>query len=186
MDRDRDRLVSRRLGLSFADVLIGVAAASLLLALLYPTFRAWRFRALVEGVVSEVEALRIAAVRTYARTGVWPDASGPGAMPPGVAGAFGGDTTLVREGYALHWSTWEVVEEAEVPANVAMIPADTDAPPDSVAPPTMTVVRSVGGIVVHTSRDALLAELLTRYGRAISFVRDTTWTLVVPRPDDDS
>jgi hypothetical protein len=37
----------------------------------------------------------------------------------------------------------------------------------------------VGAILVHTGTESLLADLLARYGTAVSYVRDTTWTLVV-------
>ncbi len=43
----------------------------------------------------------------------------------------------------------------------------------------MRVVRTGGAVVVHSSRELLLAELLRRYGEESSFVRDTTWTLLV-------
>ena len=172
-----------RLGITRSDVLIGVAAACLLAALVYPAVSGRAFRGLVGDAVVEIESLRSAATRSYTTSGAWPGATEPGAMPTGMAGSFGGDTTLVREDYTLQWSVWEVVEETEIPANVSVIPAETDARPDSVGPPTMTAVRQVGGIVLHSGRDELLAELLIRYGPEISFVRDTTWTLVVPRPD---
>ena len=55
-----------------------------------------------------------------------------------------------------------------------------DAPPDTVGPELMPVVRQIGGIILHSSDGALLAELLQRYGTEASFVRDTTWTLVLP------
>lgn len=183
MGRQRDGLVSPRLGITRSDVLIGVAAACLVGALAYPALRGRAFRGLVGGVVMEVEALRSGATRSYTANGGWPASTEPGAMPAGMTGSFEGDTTLVREDYSLQWSVWEVVEETEIPSNVSVIPAETDARPDSVGPPTMTAVRQIGSVVVHSGRDDLLAELLIRYGAEISFVRDTTWTLVVPRPD---
>ena len=37
----------------------------------------------------------------------------------------------------------------------------------------------IGGIVLRSGQDELLAELLARYGAQASFVRDSTWTLIV-------
>jgi hypothetical protein len=55
-----------------------------------------------------------------------------------------------------------------------------DAPPDD-APRTATpLVQLIGAVVVYSDDDRLLGELLARYGRNASFVRDTTWTLVLP------
>jgi hypothetical protein len=43
----------------------------------------------------------------------------------------------------------------------------------------MAVTREVGSISVHSGDDDLLAELSRRYGSWDSFVRDSTWTLMV-------
>jgi hypothetical protein len=174
--------VTRRLGLTRVDFVIGAGALALIVALLHPALRARGFRGLVENVVLEVEAMRSGAVRAYESTSAWPRAGGVGEVPPALTSSFGGDTALIRDGYALQWTSWEVVEEVEA-ATVPGPPPSGDAPPDSVGPPLVPVVRTMGGVVVHSSREALLAELLARYGPEISFVRDSTWTLRVPRPD---
>ena len=59
-------------------------------------------------------------------------------------------------------------------------PDDEDNPPPEVPLP-QPLVSTSGGITVHTAETALLAELLSRYGATSSFVRDSTWTLVLPR-----
>jgi hypothetical protein len=172
----------RRLrGLTPADLLIGIAVGALILAFLYPTLRAWSLRGLVEDVIAEVETLRSGATAVFAQTGAWPTAGAPGRIPTEVSIHFAADSSLARSDYTLQWTIWEVVEQVMAPASVAPVPFDADAVPDSVEPAVMPVVRHVGGIVVYASDDALLAELLARYGPDASFVRDTAWTLVVER-----
>lgn len=174
--------MTRRLGLTTPDVLMGVGALALVVALLYPLLRARGFQRMIEDVVMEVEAMRAGAVRSYELTGAWPPAGGVGDLPPALTSSFEGHGALLRDDYALQWTSWEVVEAVEAPRSAATLPSTADAPPDSVGPPLVRVVRSVGGVVVHSGREELLAELLARYGAALSFVRDTTWTLRVPRP----
>lgn len=155
-----------------AFVLLGVAAA--------PTLTARTFRVLVERAVVDVEALHARALDTRASRGAWPTASPPGLTPPELVGAYPGDSALTFAGYTLEWRTLAVVELVEAPAPPpSRIPGD--APPDSVAPEVIPSVRPLGAIVLHARDRSLLAEMLARWGPEASFVRDTTWTLVVGR-----
>ncbi len=165
-------------GVATGDVIIGLSLLTLLLALVYPTLRARGFRGSLAETVSEVEVFRAGAERFRQVNDSWPAPEAPGAIPPELAGLFPGDASLAREKYTLQWGRWEVVDYVEAPPSSAPPPAD--APPDTVGPELMPVVRQIGGIILHSSDGALLAELLQRYGTEASFVRDTTWTLVLP------
>ena len=110
--------------------------------------------------------------------GSWPAPETPGTIPLELTHLFPVETDLARDRYTLQWSRWEVVDSVEVPPSVEEAPVD--APPDTVSPTMMPVVRRVGGIVLHSGDPALLAELLLHYGTDASFVRDTIWTLVLP------
>lgn len=183
----------RRVGAG--DALIGLSLLALILAGLLPTFRQRAFDRLVEDAATDVEALRTAALTQREVDGSWPPAAPPGRVPDVVSGAFGGDTVVAREGYALQWRLWDRVAYVEAPprspgsgvadddeAAVEPTPRPGDLPPDSVGPEMMPVVRQAAGVVVHSSDESLLAELLARYGSDVSFVLDSTWTLVV-EPD---
>ncbi|MDX1646786.1 MAG: hypothetical protein R3304_06565 [Longimicrobiales bacterium] len=180
------------------DALIGLGLAVLVVAALLPTYRARAFQSSVAEAVADVDALRAAALRFVAATGEWPPARPPGSVPAGASGSFGGDTTMVRDAYMLQWTLLERVEHVEAPgpptsAGASMVDDDeeplqdvrvrSDPPPDSAARGVLLpVVRMEGAVVVHSGDDLLLAELLRHFGDGRSFVRDTTWTLVVLRP----
>lgn len=177
------------------DALIGLSLLALVLAALVPTFRQRAFDRLVEDAVADVEALRASAMTQRDVRGSWPPFSPPGRVPGVVSGAFGGDTVVARERYALEWRLWDRVDYVEAPprppgsgmvdedeAAVDPTPRPGDLPPDSVGPEMMPVVGQAAGVVVHSSDESLLAELLARYGSDVSFVVDSTWTLVV-EPD---
>ena len=169
-----------RLGLSFADVLLGMGLLCFLAALAFPYFSARAFTTTLDGALSDVDALRTAVTGVYDRTGAWPPPGGPGEIPAGARGAFPQDSSLTREGYQLQWLLLESAVRVPAPPSSIFFPDDADEAPDSVAPPTTFEVRSLGRILLHSADDALLAELLTRHGRDQSFVRDSTWTLVLP------
>lgn len=175
------------------DALVGLSLLALVLAALVPTFRARAFDRLVEAAAADVDALRVAAEGQRRVRGSWPPAAPSGVIPSGVSVAFQGDTTMAREEYALEWRLWDRVEQVEAPPGppevvvvdedeVPMSPAAVrpgDLPPDSVGPEMMPIVTRVAGVVVHSANEALLAELLARYGPDASFVVDSTWTLVL-------
>lgn len=185
MDVDEGRLVIDPRRLKTGDVLIGVSVLALVIAGALPTLRAHAFERQVEAAAADVEILRGAAIGQLQVLGRWPPAAGRGQIPRGVSGAFPGDSTLIRRGYSLEWTTWELVDRVEAPFVAAAPTVGGDAPPpDSVSPATMPIVREVAGVVVHSADESLLAELLARYGADVSFVRDSTWTLVVRRPDE--
>lgn len=103
---------------------------------------------------------------------------------------------MIREAYVLEWRRWNRIERVPAPPNPPnATPVDpdeapppivgtADSPPDSVGPELMPVVRQEGAVVVHSSEELLLAELLRRYGPDVSFVRDTTWTLLIDGGED--
>lgn len=174
------------------DALIGLALVALVVAALLPTYRAQAFDRMVEEATADVEALRAAASRQREVAGSWPPAAEPGRVPAGVSRAFGGDSLMVRDGYSLEWRLWARIDEVPAPVRPPAPPTEldddevppasttpTDAPPDSVATEMIRVARTEGAVVVHSGREPLLGELLRRYGEETSFVRDTTWTLVL-------
>lgn len=173
------------------DALVGLALLTLAVAAVLPSYRARAFDATVEDAVADVDRLRTAALQASRANGRWPSAMAPGQVPPGTSGAFGDDPTMIRPDYVLEWRLLSKVDRVPAPpratAQVSLdddeVPPATrrpgDSPPDSVGPELVPVVRTEGAVVVHSSQELLLAELLRRYGGASSFVKDTTWTLLV-------
>jgi len=173
----------RRLrGLTVADLLIGLAVVALMSALVLPTVRARSFRSLTLHAVSEVDAVRDAVTRSFAQRGSWPAPTEAGEIPPGRSPEIGADSSRARPDYTIRWSVWEIVEHVEAPPMAPTLPGDAEPPAGSVEPTLVPMVGSLGGIVLYSANEDLLAELLARYGSQASFVRDTTWTLIVDRP----
>lgn len=172
--------VSDRSGLTTGSVTFGIAVLTLVLALAYPTLRARSFGLRVAEAGADIEALRRGAEGHLRESGTWPSSGPPGAIPIELIGAFPGDVDLGRETYTIQWVRFEVVDHVEVPPEPNPEPNPLDLGADSIPPTIVAMPRRIGGIVVHTGDDALLAELLDQYGSEASFVRDTTWTLVLP------
>ena len=163
-------------GATFSDVLVFLATLSLFAALLYPAWSAREFRGRVSAAIADVETVGAAARRTLTGTGRWPTLAPPGSAPPELAGLAGEDNPFSRTDYRLGWTTWNVVDSVEVMPGP---PGPDDTPPEVVAPTLLPVLRSVGGISVHSTEAALLAELAERFAGETSFVVDTMWLLVL-------
>lgn len=172
--------------------MIGLALLSLVFAALLPTYRARRFDRMAEDAIQDVATLRDATERARELNGAWPPAAPAGEVPEGAAGAFP-DSVLGGQGYTLEWRLLDRVEYVLTPVVVPPIPIldpdeepdpgalePDDPPADSAAFRRVATVHDMGVIVVHASDERLLAALLAHHGADDSFVRDTTWTLVIP------
>lgn len=156
------------------DILVLLAALSIVGALAYPTWAARAFRQRVEEATSDVDAAAGRARSTLVSLGRWPAPTPIGEAPPELTGL-----EFARETYALEWMTWAVVDSVEAAREVApTVPGE--ATPASVAPAFEPVARVVGAVAVHSADASLLAELLDRYGPTESFVLDTTWIGLLP------
>lgn len=167
-----------RRGATASDLLVFLATVSLGAALLYPAWSARGFRDLVERAGTDVETLASAARSSLQATGSWPTPAAPGEIPPELAGPSSEDESLARSQYRVTWTSWNVVDSIDVEVDVVFAPGD--APPDSVGPLREPVVRTIGGIVIHSRNAGLLAELALRFGDEPSFVLDSMWVLVLP------
>ncbi len=176
-----------RWGVSFMDTLLILGGLAVVASLAHPPLARRAREHRVARVISGVEALRTAATEYRQRQGRWPEQDHVGQMPPDLATLLPDDLTLRSADYALSWTAWKVVE---VPPQPAPPTVSADAPPPTewpTAPPAPAdamgtrpqVVRRLGVITVRSSEEDLLGTLLDRYGPARSFVRDSTWMLIV-------
>jgi hypothetical protein len=172
------KLPHERAGATPGDVMVFLAMLSLAAALLYPAWSTRDFRDRVERATADVAAVESAARSALALSGAWPPPAPPGQAPIQMVGLTGEGRPFGRTDYALQWTTWNVVDSVEVASDAAVTPGDL--PPDSVGPQLSPVVRSIGGVTVHSGDAALLAELATQYAEQLSFVLDTTWVLLLP------
>jgi len=168
-----------RRGATTGDVLIFLATLSVAVALLYPAWSVRGFRSRVETAIADVDAVAAAARSVRDNANRWPTATSPGEAPPELVGLGGANGPFAREGYALGWTAWDVVDSVQAPPPPPPTSRD-DAPQDTGSPAKLPVVRSVGAITVHSTEEPLLAELQKHYSDATSFVVDSMWLLVLP------
>lgn len=177
----------RRRAFAFVDVLMMLGGLAVAASVAYPLLQHRAYERRVERVVSGVEAVKDAATRYRDRHGHWPGDAARRGIPADLAPLLPAALQLSTADYALRWRTWKVVE---VPPEPVRPPVDSSAAPPSEMPnaplsPADSVgtrppfVGAMGGIEVRSSEDGLLAALLDRFGAARSFVRDSTWTLVL-------
>ncbi len=173
---------SQRSGASMGDILVLLSILTLGFALVYPRLQERAFEQQLDGAVSAIETLRAAASAFLNQNRDWPAPSPAGVTPPELVSAFPPEYRLAVEGYALEWNRWEIVDLPEI-----VLPPESeelsqeDLPGDSVPTRPTALFRTLGGLTLYAGNSALLARLLEHYGASLSFVRDTTWTLVIPR-----
>jgi len=161
-------------------LLIG-AVALLVWAAAWPTMREGRYQAEVFELASLVTDLTNAAQTRFRTAGSWPPAADPGVAPEGTIGTFGA-AALATEHATVQWQPLLVSATLESAPDDLPPEAAARAVADSITRVRVTTPRQVGAIVVHSADERLLAELLARHSADDSFVRDTTWTLILTEP----
>jgi hypothetical protein len=167
-----------RRGATSSDVLVFLATVTFGVALLYPAWSARGFRDLVQRAIGDVEAVASAARTSLETSGSWPTPGPPGEAPPEITQLSGDGQPFGRSEYGMEWTTWSVVDSVEVQVDLVFAPGD--APPPDTGPVRRPVVRTIGGVGVHSRDASLLAELAQHFTGQTWFVLDTTWMLVLP------
>ena len=171
--------------LTVGDWMIVLSIGSVVWALASPAMAARDRASATEELLAVVETVRAAAESSLEGAGAWPAPTAPGELPAELIGAFRGRDDLRYGRFTVEWVGWEVVDsvEAEIgepdPTDAATAAVD-DAPPDPELLAMQPVVRRIAGVSIHTSEPGLIPALMEHFGSDRSFVRDTTWTLVLP------
>ena len=176
-----------RRGAATGNGLVVLAIACLGAALLWPVGRDRRFDDRFTSLVAGVEEVRGAARRHVDANGTLPEPAPRGQLPADLAPLLTPGFSFAGDGYDLEWSRWEFVEPPEEfdPVEPEVLPEVETLTATDTLPPPPPGIRTYGSLSVHATEAPLLAALLARYGERMSFVRDSSWTLLLPLPRDD-
>jgi hypothetical protein len=166
----RHRRVGRG-GFAAADVVLTLAVLSVAAALYAPFARQRAFETRLELAIADVEELRARARSYRAEHGSWPTAAELQLDATAGESADGGE---------LGWVRWQTVRPTTATPPGATSPSPSGAGAPGPRPPEIV---QLGSVTLRTGDSRLLAALLHRFGEGLSFVRDSTWTLLLaPAP----
>lgn len=165
---------------TLADGVVAIATLALVAALMRPSWNARDFRNEVASAIADANTVMSGARNARAALGRWPTAADAGEAPPELANLGGDGGVFTRPGYALAWTTWEVVDSVPAPPEPELLPTPGDAPREPEGSRMLPVTRTVGAVAVHSSNPRLLAELLRHFGGETSFVLDSIWLMLLP------
>ncbi len=177
---------SPRAGTTTGNFLIILSILTVGAAMAYPRFHGQRLQERLDEVLETVETVRTAAMRYYAEERDWPEPAQPGSIPPALGALLPQGLAFSHGDFTLEWRRWETVQTPPDPVIPEVQAPELDVPPlaDTVPPSPPPTVHSIAGLTVHSGNDGILGALLDRYGSGVSFVRDTTWTLMMPLISD--
>jgi hypothetical protein len=166
-------------GPQLGHALLFLSAGALTYAARLPGLRREALERSVAEANADVRVLRAAAERFRLQQGHWPDGNAPGATPAELILELPRSFDPLHDGYAVQWTRLErlVQETLQSP-----IPA---AGPGAVRPTALpsrpiASISEFGAISIVSGNISLLAALYRDHGPAVSFVTDSTWTLLVP------
>ncbi len=175
-----------RAGFTLAGFVLALSVACLVAALAWPVKARADFEARVEAAVRAAEGTREAMRAHREEEGRWPAPTRPGEVTAELDRHLPPGTDLDGDAWALRIRAWETLEApaARPPVPIPVNPAsDPGPPPENLTPPSPTVAP-LAGLSIHSADPALLAALLSSFGPDASFVRDSVWTLILPRDAD--
>lgn len=150
-----------------------LAALSLVLAVLYPHWKARMLQDRVDTAVDRVEQLIEAAEEARNEAGTWPPTASDEELTPAPPASEG---EVEGAGPTLEWRRLESVEVPSPPsANTDPSGEGADQEPGTRSP----VFFHRGAVSVHTANESVLGALSRRYPGSV--VHDTVWTLLLPR-----
>ena len=179
---------SSRRGVTSGDVLLALAGLALVAAMAYPrSERALLWRT-VAAAQADVETVRAAAAAYLAEAGGFPGPAEAGEVPAELAGRLPPGFSFLGGSYTLEWNRWETVEppsqaQQAAPPVLEALPGGFEPalpPPADSVQEVQVPVETLGAVTVHTQDERVLAALLERFGASHSFVREGSWTLVLP------
>ncbi len=178
-DRRAVRPRARRSGFSTGDVLLVLAIVCLGFALAYPSIARARMLRRVDDVATNVDSLCAAADRYHRIRGAWPRRATAGTLPDELAGLAYDGLRMEGPGYRLAWEVWEM-RAGPAPAEPRPDSLDMGPPPQpDTLRRTMPRIDSMPAVTVRTGDARILGLLLDRYRNQRSFVRDSSWTLIL-------
>lgn len=163
-------------GASFVDVVLVLAVLSVVLAVLYPRWRASVLDERIDAVVGRVDQVVQAAEEARSTSGTWPPTGSEVTLPPGTAASEGGGGAEVEA--VIEWRRMQSVAVPSPPSADAEPSGEGTEPGQEALPPAPAFFHR-GVVSVHTTDETLLGALTGRF--AGSFVHDTVWTLLLPR-----
>jgi len=164
-------------GFSLADLVVGLAALTVLAALLLPVVHRSARAARLDAAEERVQQVRMAYEEHRTAEGSWPGSAPPGRVPAGLERYLPPGTGFEGEGFVLEARRWRTVEEPARPTGIPEMPDET--PGDTLPLPSPTV-EVLAGLSLGTADPALLTALLSTHPDD-SFVQDTVWILVFPQ-----
>lgn len=179
-------VLPKRAGVATGDVLLILAGMSLLAALAYPEGERALMRRHADQAQAHVEAVGAAAAAFRKERAAWPLPAEIGEVQADLAGYLPEGFSFRTDAFTLKWDRWEAVEA--LPAEYPELPSEDVAgapPPAPDSLPAALPIVAIGAITVQAEDDRILAALLERFGPSRSFVREGSWTLVLP-PDGGS
>jgi hypothetical protein len=189
---------SRRGGVTSGDVLLALAVLALVAAMVHPRLERALMRHTAAAAQSDVETIRAAAAAHRNETGAWPASTEAGVVPPELVARLPERFSFKKNAYTLAWERWESVapaaqaerpvpsEPPEVaPAEAAPTASEPRLPLPADLPAQVEVpVEASAAVTVYCPDERVLAALLDRFGAGRSFVRERSWTLVLPARDN--
>ena len=95
-----------RRGFTFVELMVVVLVIAILAGMMVMRYIELKHRALTAQATADMENVRLAAFTKFYDTGQWPNAAGPGVMPPELVPYLGAGFSFTRHDYTLEFENF--------------------------------------------------------------------------------
>ncbi len=96
----------RRHGFTLVELMITVMIVGMLSAIAVPKFREVRRRATATQIMGDFDVMRHAALSFYVDSGYFPEAVGPGEIPPGLTKYLPTSFSFAKQQWTMNYENW--------------------------------------------------------------------------------
>ena len=99
-------MTGRRDGFTMIEMIITMMIVAMLSSIAVPKFREIRRRATATQIMGDFDVMRHAALSFYVDSGYFPEAVGPGEIPPGLVRYLPTNFTFVKPEWTMNYENW--------------------------------------------------------------------------------
>lgn len=149
-------MTGRRTGFTMIEVIISMMIVAMLSAIAVPKFREVRRRATATHIMGDFDVMRHAALSFYVDSGYFPDAVGPGSIPPGLVRYLPTNFSFEKPEWTMNYENWA-----------------------GASSPMYETTGIVIGISFTTADSNLGRTAMTLIGNAPAFTADDKYTFLI-------
>lgn len=146
-----------RAGFTLIEVIITMMIVAMLSSIAVPKFREVRRRAMATQIMGDFDVMRHAALSFYVDSGYFPEAVGPGSIPPALTKYLPNNFTFVKPSWTMNYENWAGAESKTYEATGIVIGISFTTPDTNLGRTAMTLIGNAPAFTIDDKYTFLIS-----------------------------